>query len=104
MTLTEGPPQNAGPGGMGTTERAYIPISFQTLLFFNTKWFSSTPIYLYFEGLFFPRFRPLYTYYLNCPSVKKSFCNSMKSGQVSTINLPFINGQTGKEISDITMK
>lgn len=29
------------------------------LLFFNTKWFSSTPIYLYFEGLFFQRFRPL---------------------------------------------
>lgn len=75
MTLAEGPPQNAGPGGMGT--------------FFNTKWFSSTPIYLDFEGLLFPIFRPLYTYFLNFPSVKKSFCNSINSGQVTTINLPF---------------
>lgn len=83
MTLAEGPPQNARPSGMGTTERAYFPFLFKSHLFFHTKWFSSTPIYLYFEGLFFQRFRPLYTYYLNCPSVKKSFCNSMKSGQES---------------------
>lgn len=43
MTLTEGPPQNADPGGMGTTERAYIPISFQTLILRYKNGFSLLP-------------------------------------------------------------